>query len=202
MATIVPTGHFSSEISVKASRFIAHVYPIQSQDEAKQLIARLRQEHPGVSHVVWALMLGRERSIFAYSDDREPRGTAGRPVFEVLKGSGLTNLVLAVLRYFGGTKLGTGGLVRAYSDAAKGVIALTERKEWRAMAEVRARFAYHSYDRIRRSVEGCKGRVLEEDFGEEVELLLEVPLIDLDAWTAQVRDISSGGVVLQFSDGM
>jgi len=116
---LIPLKTVSVEIVIKKSRFIAIATPLDSPEQAKSHILQSRKEHPDASHVIHAYILGKRGDLFSMSDDREPRNTAGRPVLEVLKGSGITNILVIVIRYFGGTKLGTGGLVRAYSAAAK-----------------------------------------------------------------------------------
>ena len=123
MAPLVPLESRTLELFVKRSRFIAKAEKVSSPEEVKPLVRRRREEHPGCSHVVWAFVTGPPKSrTMGLSDDGEPKGTAGRPVLEVLKGSGITDTLVTVVRFFGGTKLGTGGLVRAYSDAARGVL--------------------------------------------------------------------------------
>lgn len=108
-----------AELVVKKSRFIAIARKCTSTQMAKDLVKEVRAQHPKANHVVHAAVIGNE---FSFSDDKEPKNTAGRPAFEVLKGSGVNNICILIVRYFGGTLLGTGGLVHAYSDAAKLVL--------------------------------------------------------------------------------
>ncbi len=108
------------------SRFIAHLAPAASVEEAKAFIDQIRAEYADATHNVPAYVIGYGASVTAHcNDDGEPAGTAGRPILAVLQGSGLGDVVLVVTRYFGGTKLGTGGLVRAYTEAAQAVLAVT-----------------------------------------------------------------------------
>ena len=104
----------------KKSRFISLLYPVPDDHEVKKILKELRKEHPDSRHVVWSYVLGDAGTLYGLSDDGEPHGTAGRPVLEVLKGSGLTFAALFVIRYFGGIKLGTGGLVSAYTRGGSG----------------------------------------------------------------------------------
>ena len=111
------------EIIEKKSKFIAHVFPVQTQEEAEGHIQKLKKQYWDAAHNCYAYQLGEKSEIQRFSDDGEPQGTAGKPILEVLKGENLTNVLVVVTRYFGGTLLGTGGLVRAYGRTAKeGVI--------------------------------------------------------------------------------
>jgi uncharacterized YigZ family protein len=110
------------EIEVKKSRFIAIASPLSDLSQIKEIVNQCRMEHPLANHVVHAAVLGPKGDLYSYSDDHEPKNTAGRPALEVLKGSGVTNILVLVIRYFGGTLLGTGGLVKAYADSVKEVL--------------------------------------------------------------------------------
>ena len=103
--------HFQTELVIKHSRFIAEVFPVENQAAARELLKEQKQKYFDSTHVVHAFVIGKNAEILGMSDDGEPSGTAGRPVLDVLKGSGCTNIILTVTRYFGGTLLGTGGLV-------------------------------------------------------------------------------------------
>ena len=114
----VPLEEATAELNVKNSRFISEVFPVSSQADAREKLHELKKKYSDATHVVHAFVVGASGEVNGMSDDGEPSGTAGRPVLDVLKGSGLTNILLTVTRYFGGTLLGTGGLVHAYSDSA------------------------------------------------------------------------------------
>lgn len=122
MKTIDKT--YTYEITIKKSRFIAILYPIKNATEVKEKLTLLKKEHPKARHVVHAALWGEKKDQFSFSDDREPKYTAGKPIFNILYGSELTDCGVFVIRYFGGVLLGRGGLQKAYSDAAKGVIKL------------------------------------------------------------------------------
>lgn len=119
---------------LKASRFRAELLSVESAEGVKTALAAQRAKYSDASHVVHAMSVGHAAEIVGCSDDGEPSGTAGRPVLEVLKGSQVTNVLLTVTRWFGGTKLGTGGLVRAYSSSAQGVLAAAVLREIIAMS--------------------------------------------------------------------
>ena len=110
----------------KGSRFIAYLYPIQSELDIKDIIAELKSIHPKASHHCWALRLSQDRSIFRINDDGEPSGTAGRPILNTLLSFDLTNVIAVVIRYFGGTLLGIPGLINAYKTATNEAIQASE----------------------------------------------------------------------------
>ena len=113
----------NGEIVEKKSRFIAEVYPVTSEEEAMEILEQTRKQYWDARHHCWAYIIGRNPAAERMSDDGEPAGTAGKPILEVIRGRELTNVLVIVTRYFGGTLLGTGGLVRAYSGATKEGIA-------------------------------------------------------------------------------
>jgi uncharacterized YigZ family protein len=162
---LIPSGTAEIELIVKKSRFIAYACYIENSEDAKQIIAEARQKYSGASHVVHAWILGEARSIFSMSDDREPRHTAGRPVLEVVKGSGLTNILVLVIRYFGGVKLGTGGLVHAYSEAAKQVLSLIRKTEKVSKIHFTLYIEYVFYDQAKKILSARNTEILREDFG-------------------------------------
>lgn len=113
----------TGEIVEKKSRFIAYIFPVKTEDEALEKIAMIKKKHYDARHNCFAYVIGNDNEIERSSDDGEPSGTAGRPMLEVLNGENITNVVAIVTRYFGGTLLGTGGLVRAYQSAMKAGLA-------------------------------------------------------------------------------
>ena len=143
-----PTETYSEEIEVKKSRFIGTGQYIDSLDEVKGIVSSLRKEHSGANHVVHAAIVGKNGDMVSYSDDKEPKNTAGRPVFEVVKGSNLTNILVCVIRYFGGTLLGTGGLVKAYTEAAQKVTQAIRSEELIETSTIGFRISYEKYDKV------------------------------------------------------
>ena len=116
------TEYISFEENIKGSRFLSELFPCTSQSDARELIKTQKAKYADATHVVHAFIIGQNAEIMGMSDDGEPSGTAGRPTLDVLKGSGCTNLIITITRWFGGTLLGTGGLVKAYSGGAKKVM--------------------------------------------------------------------------------
>jgi uncharacterized YigZ family protein len=143
-----PVETFKEEIEVKKSRFIAIGQYIESLDEVKGIVNALRKEHSGANHVVHAAIVGKDGDMVSYSDDKEPKNTAGRPVFEVVKGSNLTHIIVCVIRYFGGTLLGTGGLVKAYTEAAQKVTTQIKSEELIETSTIEFTISYDKYDKV------------------------------------------------------
>src|SRR5512133_228620 len=165
----IPAKVARAEIMVFNSRFIATAAPAFSVDEARALVARVRTEFPDASHNVPAFLIGYGASVTAHcTDDGEPTGTAGRPALAVLQGSGLGDVVVVVTRYFGGTKLGTGGLVHAYGEAVKAVLAVLPRAEKIPTHTVMLACEYALFERVRLLVQEHHGEVLDEAFGSDV----------------------------------
>ena len=177
----IPAREARKEIIVVKSRFIASLTPTFKVEEAKDFISRIKSEFPDASHHVPAYLIGFGNSVIAHcSDAGEPAGTAGRPALAVLQGSGLGDVAVVVTRYFGGTKLGTGGLVHAYGQAVKEVLKDLPRAEKVPTHTVRLVFPYPYFENIRRLVAENKGKILDEDFAADVTVtaLFSVELFD------------------------
>ncbi|MGD1818036.1 MAG: YigZ family protein [Pleomorphochaeta sp.] len=149
MSLRTPINSVQKELIVKKSRFISFATKINTLEELKVLINDTRKEHPNANHVVHAAIIGNQGTIYSYSDDREPKNTAGRPAFEVLKGSNLTNIAVLVIRYFGGTLLGTGGLVKAYGDSTKLALSEIKSEELIKKSSFILRTSYDRYEKIK-----------------------------------------------------
>ncbi len=177
------------------SRFIASLAPAGSVEEAREFIARIKAEFADASHNVPVFLIGQGDSVTAHcSDDGEPSGTAGRPALAVLQGSGLGDVVMVITRYFGGTKLGTGGLVRAYSDSVRSVLEKVERS-MRVMSDsVIVVFPYTYLERIRRLVSGCNGVILQEEFMADVTITARFRVENTPVFQAQVMELTNGTV--------
>ena len=145
----------SARLSVKNSEFLAEIFPVSTQNEARSLLKSVKQKQYDASHVVHAFVLGSSGGILGSSDDGEPSGTAGKPALTVLKNSGLTNVLLTVTRRFGGTLLGTGGLVKAYTDSAKTVLAEAKTEEFIPKPAFTALCSYPKYGQIKNRFAEC-----------------------------------------------
>lgn len=191
----IPAREVRSETTVLNSRFIATLAPVFSVDEAKAFVARIRTEFADATHNVPAYIIGHGASVITHcSDDGEPAGTAGRPALAVLSGSGLGDAAVVVTRYFGGTKLGTGGLVRAYSDAVRQALAVAPLAERVLVYIVRLVAPYHWFERLRLLIAAHHGEVLDQDFGAEVTLTVRFPSQRFSAFQEALSHVSHGSL--------
>ena len=191
----VPAQETRVELTVSNSRFIATLAPVFSVDEAKAFVARVKAEFADASHNVPAYLVGYGDSVTAHCTDAgEPSGTAGRPMLAVLRGSGLGDVAVVVTRYFGGTLLGTGGLVRAYSDAVRLALESAPRAEKVLAHTVMLGFGYSYVERMRRLVAAHHGQVLDEDFAAEVTLTARFAVEHLEAFQYALSELSEGRV--------
>lgn len=185
----------SAETRVKNSRFLAEVFPVSSPDEAKAQW-RFRKEHyDNGGHIVYAFTVGDRQNISGCSDDGEPSGTAGKPVLAVLTGSGLTNAMITVARWFGGTKLGTGGLVHAYSDAAKAALEQAEFTELVPMSEISITMPYNLYNQVVSKSVPFEITVLSEEFGADITINISLRSALLDEFTLLLQEIGNGKII-------
>ncbi len=189
----IPAQETRVEIMVVNSRFIATAAPVFSVDEAKGFVARVRDEFSDASHNVPAYLVGHGTSVVAHcSDDGEPSGTAGRPALAVLRGSGLGDVAVVVTRYFGGTKLGTGGLVRAYGDAVREVLAVLPRAEKVATHTVMVAVPYSLFERVRLTIGAHHGQILDEDFAVDVTVTARFAVEHFPAFQVALQELSNG----------
>lgn len=192
---LIPAAETRVELTVVNSRFIATIAPTFTVDEARAFVGRVRAEFADASHNVPAYVIGHGATTVAHChDDGEPAGTAGRPMLAVLQGSGLGDVALVVTRYFGGTKLGTGGLVRAYGDAARAALAALPRAEKVATVTALVEAPYPLLERLRLLVEAHGGLVLAEEFTAVITLTLRFRAERFEAFGAALRELSHGAV--------
>ncbi len=190
---LVPARETRSEILVVNSRFIATAGPAFSLDEARSLLVRIRGEFPDATHHVSAFVIGHGNSVITHChDDGEPSGTAGRPALAVLQGSGLGDAAVVITRYFGGTRLGTGGLVHAYGDAVRSVLAILPRARKAATHTVRLIIPYASFERVRRLLAMHQGQILNQDFGAEVTITARLVVDEFAAAQSALQEASNG----------
>ena len=159
-----------AETWAKNSRFLGEAFSVSSVEEAKAKWQYRKQNYDNGGHIVYAFAVGPQQNILGCSDDGEPSGTAGRPVLAVLKGSGITNIMITVARWFGGTKLGTGGLVHAYSDAAKAVLEKACTRELVSECSYRIKVPYNLYNTLMSRLLPLEFAVTEEIFSANIEL--------------------------------
>lgn len=161
-------------INEKKSKFISYIYPVKSADEALGLVEELRVKYHDARHVCWAYMLGWEREEFRANDDGEPSGTAGRPILGQINSAELTDVLIAVVRYFGGTLLGTGGLIRAYKEAAGDAITNAEVVEKTVDDFIDIHFEYPLLNEVMRVLKQFDEVKWTQDFTETCRMKLQV----------------------------
>jgi len=190
---LIPARETRTEIEVINSRFIATAAPVFTVDEAKAFVARVRSEFADATHNVPVYLVGHGASVIAHSsDDGEPSGTAGRPALAVLRGSGLGDVAVVVTRYFGGTKLGTGGLVRAYGDAVRALLEILPRAEKVATHTVMIATPYPFFERVRLAIEAHEGEILDEGFGVDVTVTARFSVEHVPAFQDALQAMSNG----------
>src|SRR5512138_1045915 len=190
---LIPLNEIRRELVAVNSRFIATLAPVFSIEEARTFIASIKKEFADASHNVPAYMIGGGNTVTEYfSDDGEPSGTAGKPALAVLRGSGLGDVVVVVTRYFGGTLLGTGGLVKAYTEATQMVVQAVGRGRRVPVYIAMLAIPYHLLERLRLLVTRQGGKILEEDFAADITLTLQFPVDTFEAFQGDLRELSAG----------
>ena len=195
----IPASPGESELTEKRSRFLGHVRMVESEEEAKAFIAEMKRKYYDARHNCWcyAVRSGAER----YSDDGEPQGSAGIPMLEVLRRRGVTNAVCVVTRYFGGVLLGTGGLLRAYTQSTADALDAAGVAVVRAWTEAEARCSYAQAERMKTEA-AALGAVTEDVvYGADVTLKLLIPQEKTEAVKARRFDASAGSVCLAVTGG-
>lgn len=198
MAYTVPAREARFEQEIKKSRFIGVARHASSQHEARAALGALRREFPDATHHCWAYVLGDPQSspVIRMSDDGEPSGTAGKPILNVLQHKHVGDILVVVVRYFGGTKLGAGGLVRAYSSTASGVIERLELAEKTPLRQARLRIDYAEEAPVRKLLLDHDAIVRSTRYGEHVELTIQFPEAGTEALGAGLATLTSGRVKL------
>ncbi|MBF0580679.1 YigZ family protein [Corynebacterium sp. ED61] len=190
------TGEWSAEIEIKRSRFIGFVARTADEGEARSFIDAIASRYPDARHHCTAFIVHVDEAqpIERSSDDGEPAGTAGQPMLEVLRGSGLLDVTVVVVRYFGGVKLGTGGLVRAYQDATKEVLAQVTRVSHEPVDLFRVSVPHADAGRFEADIRAEDVQVVNVDYAAQAEFTLGVPAGDGPPLESVVAKISGGNV--------
>lgn len=167
-------------LTEKKSKFISHIVPVKSTEEVKEIVEEHRKKYYDARHVCWAYMLGWEREEFRWNDDGEPSGTAGKPILGQINSAELTDVLILVVRYFGGTLLGTGGLIKAYKEAAADAIAHAEIVEKTVDDRIVIRFEYPLLNEVMRVLKQYEEVQWKQDFREScrMELVIRQSLSD------------------------
>lgn len=187
-------GRCVAEIEEKKSRFIAHLAHVESEDEALTFLEEIRAEHRMARHNVYAYILRGEGASerIRYSDDGEPQKTAGLPTLQTLQHAGLTDIACVVTRYFGGTLLGTGGLVRAYTQATQAAISESKRVTVSVCVDITLRIAYPLYDQMVRIAADCSAKTLDTQYADAVTLTLRMLEGTQEPFLAKVTELCHG----------
>ncbi len=195
----VAINEVREELIVNRSRFICYLYPCTSSDAIKPIVQALQIEHPQASHYCYAFLAGAplDSQLYGFSDDGEPSGTAGRPMLSTLQGSNIGQICAIVVRYFGGTKLGTGGLQRAYSASVKLALASVETVLKVPMATRLLSCEYHQVNDVLHLVEQFSAQVNHQDYQEKVIFVLAIPDDQLKLFEQQLLTLSAGQLTLQ-----
>jgi len=180
-----------SELIIKKSRFIGCVEPIAGREAATARVVALKAEHPGAAHVCWALLAGGQS---AANDDGEPSGTAGLPMLRVLMHHELDGVMASVVRYFGGVKLGAGGLVRAYTDAVAQALQQAEKIELRRTRTLRCEIPYEMEGVFRRELAIARATLDEANHAAQVELAFTLPEDDLPPLLVRLDEVGQGRI--------
>lgn len=182
----------TDEITIEKSVFIGYAKPIQSEEEAVEFINEIKKKHKDANHNVWAYTVGQNMNIQRYSDDGEPQGTAGIPTLEVIKKEDLRDVVVVVTRYFGGIKLGAGGLVRAYTKGAKLGLESGKIISKVMYQEVKVKIDYTQLGKVQNELMNLGYFIKDTIYEDNVEIIVYSKLEDVDKLSEKMIDITSG----------
>lgn len=179
----------SSRYTEKMSRFLSFAVPVRSADEARALIKNYQNEYHDARHVCWAYMIGPERLEWQLNDNGEPSGTAGKPILGQINSLELTDVLVVVVRYFGGIKLGTSGLIAAYRESARLALEEAGRKECRQMRRLEVEFSYETADSVMRLIKNPEISIISKTFDNMCHALIEFPLDMSDALIGRLAKV-------------
>lgn len=185
------------EEEIRKSRFIAYVKPVETEAEASDFVAEIKARHKDATHNVPVYVIGIRQEVQRYSDDGEPSGTAGVPILEMIKKEGLTNLAVVVTRYFGGIKLGTGGLVRAYTQVAQKAFEKAGLMEKVLLAELSVRLDYSMHGKVQNFLFDSKYFLKETVFDDRVTLAVHVRLEDESEFMKNINNLTNGKALVE-----
>jgi len=197
----IPASETRLEIKVLNSRFISTIGPAFSIRDAREFINRIKSEFKNATHNVPAFIIGHGSTQVEHcSDDGEPFGTAGKPVLSILQGSGLGDVSIVVTRYFGGTKLGKGGLVRAYSDATRSVLDILPRAIKIPSHTIQLILPYNYFDKIQKIIEIYKGKIINQEFTTDVTITFVLDVNNYDNLASEIQVITRDNYVIKIKD--
>ncbi|AHG20514.1 hypothetical protein Z042_13405 [Chania multitudinisentens RB-25] len=195
---LIPGAVLSVSEEIKKSRFITLLAPTCGVDAAKAFIQQVREEHPTARHHCWAFVAGApdDSQQLGFSDDGEPSGTAGKPILAQLMGSGIGEITAVVVRYYGGIKLGTGGLVRAYGGGVQQALKQLTVSNKIPQLEYTLQCDYAQLALIENLLQQSEGRIVHGEYGVAVTLYLALPVTEVEMFGNKLRDLSRGNLQL------
>jgi uncharacterized YigZ family protein len=176
----------------RGSKFIGMVFPVKTEAEVKEIVARLKKEHHGANHHCYAFRLGADKQAYRVNDDGEPSGTAGKPIYGQILSKDLTNVLIVVVRYFGGTLLGVSGLIEAYKGAAMAALANARIVEQKVMETYELTFSYEKMNAVMKIIKDRKLENRDQDFAEECRLKFSVRKNDAELLIDQFTKLGVG----------
>ena len=191
----IPLAEIRRQRTVANSRFMATLAPAFTAEEARAFISRIRREFRDATHNVPAYIIGGGNTTTEFcSDDGEPAGTAGKPALAVLRGSGLGDVVVVVTRYFGGTLLGTGGLVKAYTESTQMVVNGVGRGRRVSVYVVTLAIPYQLLERVRSLGASQNGDIVGEDYAADITITMRIPIATFETFQKELRELSAGKI--------
>lgn len=189
MITTYKTIAFKSEglYKEKGSKFIAYAFPVSSEKEIKEIVATLKKEFHDARHHCFAFRLGADMNFFRSNDDGEPSGTAGKPILGQIQSFGVTNVLIVVVRYFGGTKLGVGGLIQAYREAAKDALEQAKIIEKNVEKQYELEFSYEQLPEVMKTLKSVNAGIIKQETGEKYLLFCSVSLINSPVFEEKLK---------------
>ena len=193
---LMPAGFGEAELVEKRSRFIGRVWPVETEAQALEHIEQMRKQHHDARHNCFAYCV-RDGGLMRYSDDSEPQGTAGQPILNVFRGREITNFCCVVTRYFGGILLGTGGLVRAYSEAAKLALEQAGLQQMAKWQRVSIRCPYNMFERVKRLLTEQEAVPEDTEYGADIRITALLREDVTERFSAALRELSAGSIEAQ-----
>ena len=191
----VPYEPAESEFAEKRSRFIGHIWPVETEEEAQAHIKAMKSQYYDARHNCWCYLIG--DNIVRYSDDGEPQGTAGQPMLKVFQRENVTNVCCVVTRYFGGILLGAGGLTRAYSRSAKETLSAAGAATMGLWRQVRLHCPYPLLERVKLEIGTWGGLIDNTEYGADVTVTASMPEDGVERLQDRLTELSAGGIILQ-----
>ena len=188
-----------AEINIKGSRFVSIASPVHSREEAENFITKIAKKYFDATHNCFAYKVGfaADAAVFRYSDAGEPAGTAGLPIYTMIERNNLTDIAIVVNRYFGGTKLGIGGLIRAYTDVTKAVLAKAKIIARQVTTKLRLTFQYDRLGGVMQAIQKYKGKIIHTGYASDVELGVEMSLHAESHFRKVIQDVTAGQAAVE-----